>query len=110
MSSCWIRHLLPVSVVAVATGCASMSGQPAAAVKPAAAATAVTAAAPTTAAADSDIQCHNEKLTGSRLSTRVCLTRAQREARAAEAQAQRDKMSLPSPISCGQANQMGCPH
>jgi Skp family chaperone for outer membrane proteins len=110
MSNSWIRHLLPVLVVVAAAGCASTPVQPAAPVKPATVATAVTAAAPATAAADSDIQCHNEKLTGSRLSTRVCLSRAQREARAAEAQAQRDKMSLPSAISCGQANQMGCPH
>jgi hypothetical protein len=106
----WICHLLPALVVVAAAGCASTPSQPAPPMSTASLATPAKAAAPATAAADSDIQCHNEKLTGSRLSTRVCLTRAQREARAAEAQAQRDKMSLPGAISCGQANQMGCPH
>jgi hypothetical protein len=63
-----------------------------------------------TAAAGSDIECHNETITGSHLSTRVCMTRAEREMKEANAKEMRERMSLPGAVSCGQANQMGCPH
>src|SRR6516225_10139843 len=72
-----------------------------------------TAASTTTASASKDpkadakITCRVEVPTGSRVGRRVCETAAQREAREAAAQDQRDQLSRPSP-NCGKVGAGGC--
>jgi hypothetical protein len=92
-----VRYVMLPLLVLVAAGCAS-------------APPATRTAAAGTGAAGSDVECHSETITGSHLSTRVCMTKAEREAREANSREMREKMSLPGAVSCGQANQMGCPN
>jgi hypothetical protein len=75
---------------------------------PPATATSTTAApASKEANADTQVTCHTEVPTGSRVGRRVCETAAQREAREAAVRDQRDQLSRPSP-NCGKVGAGGC--
>lgn len=97
-NSVFIRTLLCgllASACAVTTGCATQPPP-----------VAVAAAPPPT----SDIECHTETTTGSLIARRVCLTKAQREARDEALHNAQDTLSRSTATSCGGANAQVCPH
>jgi hypothetical protein len=57
-----------------------------------------------------DIECHSETTTGTLIAKRVCLTKAQRDARDEAARRAQDTLSRSTATSCGGASAQVCPH
>jgi hypothetical protein len=57
-----------------------------------------------------DLECHSETTTGTLIAKRVCLTKAQRDARDEAARRAQDTLSRSTATSCGGANAQACPH
>jgi hypothetical protein len=70
----------------------------------------VPVAAATPARSPNDLQCHTEKVTGSLLKTQVCLTKAQRDARAVAAQQMKDILQNHQNLGCLAQADTPCKH
>ena len=57
-----------------------------------------------------DVECRSETSTGTLIAKRVCLTKAQRDARDEAARRAQDTLSRSTATACGGANAQVCPH